>query len=333
MRAHQNSKQSIEIQPQENIKLNDKKNIVYASFILHQAGLIPIGNPTFEQWLVCGDFIKKAEGAVHFWIGDWLDYGEKRYGEMYNQAIEQTGYDYQTLANDKYVAGRIEFSRRRENLTFRHHADVVNLPPQDQDTLLSQAEKNNISSTKFRQFVREYRYRQLKTPEIPEGEFNIIYADPPWKYEFTETYSREVENYYPVMDLEEIKAIKVPSAQDAILYLWATAPKIKEAVEVMTSWDFTYRTCAVWDKEIMGMGYWFRIQHELLLVGMKGNLSTPQPENRINSIYREKRGGHSKKPDYFYSVIEKMYPNGRYLELFARNKRKGWVVWGNQLNE
>jgi len=67
----------------------------------------------------------------------------------------------------------------------------------------------------------------------------------------------------------------------------------------------------VWDKELIGMGYYFRIQHELLLIGTKGNFSPPEPEARVSSVIRERRTEHSRKPDVVYEIIERMYPNAR----------------------
>ncbi|OPY59419.1 MAG: hypothetical protein A4E55_00231 [Pelotomaculum sp. PtaU1.Bin035] len=182
-----------------------------------------------------------------------------------------------------------------------------------------------------REEKREAIKQDLKTVELPKGTFNVILADPPWKYKFSETESRAIENQYPTMELEDIKNLKIPSADNSVLFLWATAPKLEEALQVLNAWGFEYRTCAVWDKEVIGMGYWFRVQHELLLVGVKGNFAPPTPDNRISSVIREKRDKHSKKPEQIYDLIEKMFPNGKFLELFAReNKRTNWTVWGNQ---
>ena len=175
---------------------------------------------------------------------------------------------------------------------------------------------------------------EIKTepPKPLSGKYSVIYADSPWKYDFAETESRAIENQYPTMTLEEIKNIQVPCEDNAVLYLWTTAPKYKEAIEVMEAWGFEYKTCAVWDKEKISMGYWFRGQHELLLVGVKGKFSPPSPEKRESSVYREARGAHSRKPDYYYDLIESMFPNERYLEMFARQKHsEKWAVWGNQV--
>ncbi len=195
-------------------------------------------------------------------------------------------------------------------------------------------EKENvrIATNLIRASDRTARDTKLESVEIPEGVFNVIYADPPWKYQFQENKSREIENHYPTMDLEDIKELEIPVSENSILLMWATAPKLEEAIEVINSWGFIFKTNAVWDKEMMGMGYWFRGQHELLLVGSKGNFPTPEPSNRFSSVIREKRTAHSKKPDIVYSMIETMFPNGKYLELFAHKKHsEKWAVWGNQI--
>jgi N6-adenosine-specific RNA methylase IME4 len=168
--------------------------------------------------------------------------------------------------------------------------------------------------------------------ELPEGEFDIIYADPPWKYDFSATDDRNWENQYPVMELDDIKALKLPQiAEDSVLFLWATSPKLEQAMQVINAWGFEYKTCAVWDKEIIGCGWWLRGQHELLLIGIKGRPLLPLAENRFSSVYIEKRAEHSKKPEFYYGMIEKMCPDGKYIEIFARNKREGWSSWGNQV--
>ena len=171
--------------------------------------------------------------------------------------------------------------------------------------------------------------------------YQIIYADPPWRYEHPPKGSkgRAIERHYPTMTLQEIKALNIPSADNSVLFLWATAPKLRECLEVMEAWGYLYRTCAMWDKEIIGMGYWFRNQHEILLIGLKGKFSPPIPQMRERSVYRAKRTVHSKKPTYFREWINKCFPNVTKLELFARKpiglfedeSFEGWDCWGNEV--
>jgi len=165
--------------------------------------------------------------------------------------------------------------------------------------------------------------------ESPKGNFDIIYADPPWKYDFSISTSRAIESHYPSMNIEDIKAMSIPDSTDAVLFLWATAPKLLDALEVMAAWGFQYKTHAVWNKMKIGMGYWFRGQHELLLIGTKGKGIPPDTTNRYGSVIEEKRTEkHSRKPEKIYEIIEAMFPTQKKIELFATKKRKGWISWG-----
>ena len=169
-----------------------------------------------------------------------------------------------------------------------------------------------------------------------QGKFTTILADPPWR--FTNRTGKIAPEHkrlsrYVTLTMKEINALPVKDVltEKAHLYLWVPNALIQEGLQVLKSWGFTYKTCLIWDKEIWGMGYWFRGRHELLLVATKGEFSPPAPKARIASVYREKRTKHSKKPEYFYKIIENYCPNGKYLELFARGKaREGWTVWGNE---
>lgn len=161
--------------------------------------------------------------------------------------------------------------------------------------------------------------------------YSVIYADPPWRYDFSKSDSREIENQYPTMTVEEICALKIPANENAVLYLWATAPKLLEALAVIKAWGFVYKTNAIWDKEIVGMGYWFRGQHELLLVGTKGKFSPPEQSLRISSVIKERRSKHSKKPSAVRDFIMAWFPDASKVELFARQATPGWDTWGNEV--
>jgi N6-adenosine-specific RNA methylase IME4 len=174
---------------------------------------------------------------------------------------------------------------------------------------------------------------------LPAGTFNVILADPPWQYDFAETDNRAIENQYPTMDVVEIAnltdsggvSIQGVIAPDAVLFLWATSPKLREALIVMDGWGFDYVTQAVWVKDRIGMGYWFRQQHETILIGRRGSFSPPGQELRRSSVIDARRGDHSAKPDAAYDLIETMFPDASRLEVFARQAREGWAVFGNQL--
>lgn len=161
--------------------------------------------------------------------------------------------------------------------------------------------------------------------------FDVILADPPWRYDFSKSNSRKVENQYPTMTTEEICDLEVPAAKNSVLYLWGTAPKLLDACDVMKAWGFNYVTNMVWDKQVMGMGHWSRVQHEHLLIGKKGKFSPPPVDLRVPSVIVAKRGKHSAKPALLHELITKWWPQARRLELFARETRPGWSHWGNEV--
>ncbi len=177
--------------------------------------------------------------------------------------------------------------------------------------------------------------RPAPEPVAPaEGTFEVLYADPPWRYAVPGGQTpdlRSVENHYPTMTIEEIAALEVPGADDAVLFLWATNPLLREALSIMDAWGFVYKTNFCWGKDRVGMGYYVRGQHELLLIGRRGDIGTPSPADRPPSLLLAPRQEHSRKPDDFYGLIERMYPDRSKVELFARRERDGWESWGNQV--
>ena len=169
--------------------------------------------------------------------------------------------------------------------------------------------------------------------------YQIIYADPPWEYDFAANKTTAIESHYPTMSQESLKALNIPATDDSVLFLWATAPKLLQAIDVLKTWGFTYKTQAMWDKCRTGMGYWFLGQHELILVGTKGQFPPPSPDCRRSSVFQEYRGKHSKKPTSIRCWIARAYPNATKLELFARKEDllfdadgfEGWDIWGNEV--
>ena len=167
--------------------------------------------------------------------------------------------------------------------------------------------------------------------EWPEGPFDVIYADPPWRYDFAvSNRGMEIEIHYPTMTVDEIAALPVCkiSARDSLIFLWATSPKLHDALQVMAAWGFSYRTNMVWIKDRPGWGYYAEQCHELLLIGKRGNPGIPSAKSRPLSVYYAPRGRHSSKPGGIRDIIHTMYPEKRCLELFARQATRGWAVWG-----
>lgn len=236
---------------------------------------------------------------------------------------EVLGKNHKTLADRgrKYAAVPI---REFERVITEGRERVINHVRQ---------ESTRVTQNLLRLGDRASKRAERHAPPLPSGVFRLLYVDPPWQYEHIVTESRAIENQYPTMPLDAIKALAVPAAADAVLFLWATSPKLAEAVDVIRAWRFDYRTCAVWDKEVIGMGYYFRQQHELLLVAARGALPVPEPSARSSSVIRARRGRHSEKPDRVYELLETMYPaftEDDRVELFSRRARPGWSAWSNE---
>ena len=164
--------------------------------------------------------------------------------------------------------------------------------------------------------------------------YNVIYADPPWRFEVYDIDSgsdRNADNHYPTMLTADIAALKVPAAKDAVLFLWATSAMLPDALSVMQAWGFTYKASCIWNKDKIGKGYWFRTKHELLLTGVRGKIPAPSPGTQPPSVIDAPRGAHSVKPDVFRQMIIEMFPSLPRLEMFARTACPDWDVWGNEV--
>lgn len=186
--------------------------------------------------------------------------------------------------------------------------------------------------------MRAERERELaaKQQALPQQRFGVILADPEWRFE---PYSRETgmdraaDNHYPTSATQVICARPVQdiAADDCVLFLWATVPMLPDALAVMAAWGFEYKSHCIWRKDRVGTGYWFRNQHELLLVGTRGNVPAPAPGTQWPSVIDAPVGAHSAKPERFIELIEAYFPNLPKIELNRRGPaRPGWAAWGNE---
>lgn len=194
-------------------------------------------------------------------------------------------------------------------------------------------------STADKKLRRETRERELgaKQQALPDRRYGVIYADPEWRFEpysRTTGMDRAADNHYPTSALDDIKARPVGdiAAPDCVLFLWATAPMLPQALEVMAAWGFTYKSQVVWIKQRAGdgrgTGYWFINEHEVLLVGTSGEVPAPAPGSQWRSYVTAPVEEHSAKPDIFALLIEAYFPSLPKIELNARRRRDGWEAWG-----
>jgi N6-adenosine-specific RNA methylase IME4 len=161
--------------------------------------------------------------------------------------------------------------------------------------------------------------------------FSTVYADPPWPYSNTAARGA-AENHYPTLSLDAIRSepVKELIAEQAHLHLWTTNAFLREAFDVIRDWGFKYKSCLIWVKPQIGMGNYWRVSHEYLLLGVRGNL--PFQDRTCRSWQIARRTVHSRKPFLFRGLIEQVSP-GPYLELYGREEHpnSGWTVYGNQV--
>lgn len=142
------------------------------------------------------------------------------------------------------------------------------------------------------------------------------------------------------MSIDDIKNLPISniSADDSILFLWVTFPMLQEGLDTIKAWGFTYKTVGfVWCKKnkkssswFWGMGNWTRSNPEVCLIGIKGK---PKRLNAdVHSIIDTPIEWHSKKPDIVRDKIIRLFGDLPKVELFARDRTKGWDAWGNEIN-
>ena len=184
---------------------------------------------------------------------------------------------------------------------------------------------------------------------FPNKKYQIIYADPPWKYWMGG--NKNQSKYYNREACQVICNLPVKNIADEnfVLFLWVTFPILDKVFKVIESWGFNYSTCAfVWVKgrkkfnnnqlsflpsdslyDFMGCGYWTRANAELCLLGKKGSIE--RKSKSVKQIIYSPVRKHSQKPEETKKRIIELVDDLPRIELFARQKTEGWDVWGNEV--
>ena len=168
--------------------------------------------------------------------------------------------------------------------------------------------------------------------------YNIIYADPPWQYARSKVQGA-AEKHYRTMSVDDICQLPIAEicCKDCILFMWATFPQLREALQVIKAWGFDYKSVAfVWLKQnksgigwFYGLGFWTRGNAEICLLATKG-----QPKRKSAKVHQfiiSPLRGHSQKPDEARDKIVELVGDIPRVELFAREKADGWDTWGNEV--
>ena len=193
----------------------------------------------------------------------------------------------------------------------------------------------NISWTKLKAILPSI---PMEETLLPKGKYGVIYVDPPWPYpahlDIKKLYG-VAQQHYNLMSIKDICNLKVGklAADNSVLFIWVATNFLEDSFKVINSWGFKYKSQMVWVKmplSLPSVGYYVRSHHELLLIATKGSY-LPKTKEYVKSVIEANRLKHSQKPDIFYKIIEKLYPDDKYIELFARRKRDGWQSWGDQV--
>jgi N6-adenosine-specific RNA methylase IME4 len=175
---------------------------------------------------------------------------------------------------------------------------------------------------------------------FPEGQYQVIYADPPWSYNDKAAAGKRGASFkYPTQDKGWLRNLPVPSiaAPNSVLFLWVTMPLLDEGLDLIKAWGFEYKTVGfTWIKRnkisptwFFGMGNWTRANAELCLLAKKGNIKRVSAS--VSSVIDTPIERHSKKPDVVRERIVSLMGDLPRIELFARERSDGWDVWGNEV--
>jgi N6-adenosine-specific RNA methylase IME4 len=256
---------------------------------------------------------------------------------------EKTGKGRSTVARDATRANKVVVLADIIGTSLDEGSEIdalAKLPESEQRKLVQRAKTGEkvIAKHAARRLRRESRERELAAATesaaraLGKKLYGVIYADPPWKFiPYTDNWAgRLADDHYPCMPTDAIKTLAIPAADDCALFLWATVPMLPQTLDVMSAWGFTYKSALFWNKDRTGTGYWTLNRVEILLIGTRGNVPAPNPGEQPPQVIEAPRGRHSEKPAIFAEIIERLYPNVPKLEMFAREARPGWAVWGNE---
>lgn len=273
--------------------------------------------------------------------------GKRRAGEILAQLEKKPGNRTDTSGN---VAGGSEYD---EVLTesgtsgrdARRWQQIASLPEEEFEEYIEETKEQGeelTSSGIYKEVKRKERDAvryEKHTMRLPDNKYSVIYADPPWQYGNAQHTREEqdtiLETHYPTMPLDEICDLPIGdlSADDAVLFLWATSPLLPQAFQVIEAWGFDYKASFIWDKVKHNVGYYNSVRHEILLIATRGSYLPEKREGEpilFDSVQSIERTKHSEKPQKFREIIEYLYPSGKKIELFARVAPSGWDTWGNE---
>ncbi len=244
--------------------------------------------------------------------------------------IEQAGFTvkqvqrFETLAAHPEIVAQAK-AEARENDDIVSRSLVLNMVKAKK-----QEEKRQERQEDIQQQIAKPKTDNHVDIFTTDKKYRVIYADPPWSYNDRQDTGMlgGAVKHYTTMPLKDICELPVPSADNAVLFMWVTSPLLEDSFKVINAWGFKYKSSFVWDKVAHNMGHYNSVRHEFLLIATKGSC-TPDVKRLFDSVVSIERTEHSRKPKEFRDMIDTLYPTGNRLEMFAREAPNGWDVWGN----
>ena len=234
-------------------------------------------------------------------------------------------------AGSEHITGAVDAGE----LAVSDAVSVVDLPAEEQDTLLARVQvgdSKNLKAARHKAEIQQQKQGiEAGTIQLPDGVFEIIAIDPPWPYDGVyDPDFRRGTCAYPSITIEDLKALKLPAADNCVLWLWTTNAFMPEACTLLDAWGFNLKTILTWVKPRLGLGRWLRNCTEHCLMATKG---APRVDLKNQTTVLEAPGReHSRKPDEFYALVEELCI-GRRLDYFSREPRPGWEQFGSEPNK
>lgn len=259
-------------------------------------GLDLPGDLTYEAWEELGGVLVKMEKGILWAIGDWMNYGERRYGDRAAQAAP-TGYALSTLRAAAWVAGRFPKSQRDPEIPWSHYREVSSLPPAQATELLAVVKDEHLSQKDLRTRVRGTQSRNAVALEKKRADvateqpdrFPVIHADPPWDE----------------ASLDDLCDMDLPVAAAAVLFLWCPVTHLVSGLSVVSAWGFGYAANLVWPSALADESVFVDVQHTHVLVGSRGTLLPIKAPRSLLELGEVNRRAQDKLRD----VIEEAYPD------------------------
>lgn len=217
----------------------------------------------------------------------------------------------------------------------RQLLELARIEPDEQIEIAKQSIERKIAITEAKREIAKEKQKNAPKPELPDGKYSVIYIDPPWPVGsiVMDKWKSPIEDKYPTMTIDEIRSLPIDNlaGDECSLFMWTTHTFLPDALKIINEWGFKYFCCITWDKGNGWTQLGFHKRTEFLLYAYKGGINVNQYGDAIPTIISEKKTYHSKKPDSIRDLIAKKTPEPR-LEMFARGKYEGWIVWGNEVN-